>query len=83
MMKSAFRVADWQFHRPPETVKLSRGVQWGVGEVGGDPSPWRSTSLEAPSVGERTDRDGEITHTNWEGAKQASPPRLPANCLIG
>ena len=25
-----------------------------------------------PSVGKRTDRDGEITHTNWEGAMQAS-----------
>ena len=71
-MKSAFRVADWQFHRPPATVKLSRESSGGVGEVGGDPSPCRSTSLETPSVGERTDRDGEIAHTNWEGATLAS-----------
>ena len=61
-MKSAFCVADWQFHRPP--CEVVTGVQWGVGEVGGDPSPWRSMLLEAPSVGERTDRDGEITQTN-------------------
>ena len=46
-----------------------------------DPSLWRSTSLEAPSVGKRTDRDGEITHINWKGVT-LSPPRLPANCLI-
>ena len=64
MMKSAFCVADWQFLRAPATVKLSQDVQCGIGVVGGDPSPWMSTLLEVPSVGQRTDRDGEITHTN-------------------
>ena len=29
-------------------------------------------SLEAPSVGERTDRNGEMAHTNWVGATLAS-----------
>ena len=28
-MKSAFRVADWQFHRPPVIVKFSQGCQRG------------------------------------------------------
>ena len=71
-MKSAFCVTDWQFHRPTATVKLSQEVSGGHGEVGGDPSPWRCTLLEVHIAGSAfcraENRDGELTHTEWEGA---------------
>ena len=75
MMKSAFCVADWQFHRPPETVTLSRESSGGSERL--------EVHVAGSSFCRGEKRQGwEITHTNWEGATQASPPRLPANCLI-
>lgn len=60
-MKSAFRVADWQFHSPPATVKSSQGGQSGIAKVGEVPSPRGTSPAEASSVGERTGWDGVDT----------------------